>query len=215
MYPSRESRYRNVVTTPTYSDQRRGGPRGIFLVAGIGILLLCCACSGLFIGGWLFQQANANGTPPAFPNPFGGAADKPTPTLDRTAPVAVRTPNLNESGIEATVLTMQRPLKVEGSVKLPPNEQFILVTVRLTNTKKTGNIQVNSSEFKVIGDGGLTYTPNPKTVTIPNQLTQVAVAPGKSVDVELIFQIATDDTSLRLNWTVGKTTRVYMLEKQK
>jgi hypothetical protein len=101
-------------------------------------------------------------------------------------------------------------------VKLGPNEQFILVTVQITNTRRTGTpVQINGSDFKLRGAGGLAYDPNPKSVTIPQIINKVDLPPTRMVEGELIFQIATDDTDLRLYWTNGKTTRVFMLERQK
>lgn len=204
MYPSKEARTRNFVTTGAMPTR---GASGIFMVAGIAILLVCCACAGLALGLQLSGGTNN------FSNPL---ASRTTPTPDKNAPITLRTPTANDNGIELTVVGFQRPLKVEGGIKLPPNEQFVLVTVKLTNTKKTGSpIAVKSSEFKLSGEGGLTYDANPKTVTIPQQLSETAIAPGKSVEAELIYQIATDDAALKLAWTAGKTTRVIQLEKPK
>jgi hypothetical protein len=113
-----------------------------------------------------------------------------------------------------TVTNVQRPLKVQGGITLPPDQQFILVTVQIVNTKKTGSaLKATAADFKVKGDGGLTYEPNPKTVTIPNLLNEASILPGKNVEAELIYQIATDDSGLRLLWKVGSQTRTFILEK--
>ncbi|MBI5651629.1 MAG: DUF4352 domain-containing protein [Chloroflexi bacterium] len=208
MYPSKEARTRNFVTTG--APPAPGRATGIFMVAGIAILLVCCACAGLILG---LQLSGGAGN---ISNPLGSLSTRATPTPDKNAPITLRTPTANDNGIELIVVGFQRPLKVEGGVKLAPNEQFVLVTVKLTNTKKTGSpIAVKSSEFKLSGEGGLTYDANPKTVTIPQQLSESAIAPGKSIEAELIYQIATDDGALKLSWVVGKTTRVIQLEKPK
>jgi len=116
--------------------------------------------------------------------------------------------------LELAVLGMQRPLKTDVPVKLAPNEQFILVSVQITNTRRTGQpVTVNGSDFKLKGFGGQTYEANPKTVTIPQLVTKLDIPPGRSLNGELIFQIATDDGELRLFWTSGKTTREFILEK--
>jgi hypothetical protein len=44
-------------------------------------------------------------------------------------------------------------------------------------------------------------------------LTDVSVAPGKKIEAELIYQIATDDSGLRLLWKIGSQTRTFLLEK--
>jgi len=36
-----------------------------------------------------------------------------------------------DNGLELTVINVQRPLKVQGGVTLPADQQFILVTVQL------------------------------------------------------------------------------------
>jgi hypothetical protein len=45
-------------------------------------------------------------------------------------------------------------------------------------------------------------------------ITQTTIAPSKDMEGELIFQIASDDWDLKLNYISGKTTRVFLLEKQ-
>jgi len=50
-------------------------------------------------------------------------------------------------------------------------------------------------------------------VTIPNLLTEVSIAPRKKIEAELIYQIAVDDSGLRLLWKVGTQTRTFILEK--
>jgi len=119
-----------------------------------------------------------------------------------------------DNGLELTVINVQRPLKVQGGVTLPADQQFILVTVQITNTKPSGAaIPVSPTNFQVKGDGGLAYEANPKTVTIPNLLTEVSIAPRKKIEAELIYQIAVDDSGLRLLWKVGTQTRTFILEK--
>jgi hypothetical protein len=50
-------------------------------------------------------------------------------------------------------------------------------------------------------------------VTIPNLLNEVSVSPGKNVEAELIYQIAVDDSGLKLLWKVGAQARTFVLEK--
>lgn len=221
MYTSNEDRYRNLATQANYS--RRQAPPRMFIIAAIVLLLICCLCSGLAIG-WQMNSnmpktgsSNTSSTPGAsggFLGLFGGA--RPTPTLDRNAAVPLRVAGAGENGIELAVLGIQRPLKTDVPVKLPPNEQFILVSVQITNTRRTGQpATINGTDFKLKGFGGTAYEANPKTVTIPQILNKLDIAPGRSLSGELIFQIATDDGDLRLFWTSGKTTREYLLEKPK
>ncbi len=207
---SKESRYRNI-TAPSPYDQPRGGRRipPIYLIAGAVafFVLLCCCCAGL-LAFYKFGPGESMVSSLSGPTP--------TPTVDKNAPVPLKSKATADNGLELTVLNVQRPLKVEGTVKLPPDQQFILVSVRLRNTKKTGvPIKVTAADFKVKGDGGLIYDPNPKTVTTPDLLTQKDLAPNASVDGDLIFQIATNDTGLRMTWKVGTATRVFLLEEQK
>jgi len=212
---SRESRYRNITST---GDVRRSGrplPIGL-IAAGVGVVLaLCCGCLGLFIGlqvGPGIQPVADNFTT-RLPS-FGGPTL--TPTVDRTSVVPLRKPGVMDSGLELTVAGFQRPLRVQGSVPLPPDQQFVLVTVKIRNTKKTGNpIKVTSADFKLTGGGGLTYAPNPKALTIPNLLTESNVASGKEIEAELIFQIAVNDWDLRLQFKSGDQTRTFVAEESK
>ncbi len=207
---SRESRYRNVTAPMSYyqpSSERRIPPGYLIIGAIVVIVLLCCCCAGL--GLIFFNRDN-------LPGISSLTGPSPTPTVDKNAPVPLKTKATMDNGLELTVLNVQRPLKVEGTVKLPSDQQFILVSVRIRNTKKTGTpIQVSAADFKVKGDGGLVYDANPKTVTTPDLLTQKAFAPNASADVDLIFQIAVDDSGLKMSWKTGNQTRVFLLEVQK
>ncbi len=209
---SKESRYRNIAAPSPYAPPPpRGGrriPPGYIVIGAIAlIVLLCCCCVVLVLG---FQFAGGTSMISSLTGP------SPTPTIDKNAPVPLKTNALADNGLELTVLSMQRPLQVEGTVKLPSDQQFILVSVRIHNTKKTGApIQVSAADFKVKGDGGLVYDANPTTVTTPDQLTQKDLAPNASVDVDLIFQIAINDSGLRMSWKAGTATRIFLLEVQK
>jgi hypothetical protein len=202
---SREFRYRNLGVA--YAGRR--GPRpGFFILGGIGVLLVCCICVGLLIG------IRVSGV--SIPNPLSSVFASATPTPDKTAPVPLKSKGLGENGLELTVTSFQRPLQVQGLTKAPPDQQFILVSVSLRNTRTSGTpIKVGPGDFKVKGDGGLVYDANPKIVTIENlMMAQDSVGPGKDLERELIFQIAKDDSGLKLYWTAGKTTRVFLLEPQ-
>lgn len=206
---SRESRYRNIFSGGEYTDERRRVPPILIGCAAL-LLIVCCSCAGIVaglqFGGGLERLTKSASLP--FIQPAA------TPTLDRNAPVPLKKPGLMDNGLELTVINVQRPLKVEGGVKLPADQQFILITVQIANTKKTGAaIKATAAEFRVKGDGGLTYDANPKTVTIPGLLNEVSVSPGKNVEAELIYQIATDDSGLRLLWKSGTQTRTFILEK--
>ena len=208
---SRESRYRNIVSTGDGSGGRRGVPPTL-LVGCIALLLVfCCGGVGLITG---YQTERVKTGKPGLEALLPGSQPPATPTLDRNAQVPLRQPGAMDNGLELTVINVQRPLKVQGGVTLPADQQFILVTVQITNTKPSGAaIPVSPTNFQVKGDGGLAYEANPKTVTIPNLLTEVSIAPRKKIEAELIYQIAVDDSGLRLLWKVGTQTRTFILEK--
>jgi hypothetical protein len=207
---SRESRYRNIVSTGDYPGGRRGIPPTL-LVGCIALLLIaCCGSVGLISG--LVWGGGMDSLTKSASLPFGQPSA--TPTLDKNAPVPLRRSSAMDNGLELTVINVQRPLKVQGGVTLPADQQFILVTVQITNTKKSGAaIPVTPANFQVKGDGGLAYETNPKVVTIPNLLNETAIAPGKKIEAELIYQIAVDDSGLRLLWKIGTQTRTFILEK--
>lgn len=123
---------------------------------------------------------------------------------------------VGDNGLEVTVLNFQRPLRVEGLKAATPDQQFTLITLRVRNTKSTGTaIPINAANFTLKGDGGLVYQPNPKNISIQNLLTQAAVPPGKEISAELIFQIAVDDSNLRLTWDSGGSNRTFIIEESK
>ncbi len=191
-------RYRNMIAP---EPPARAG-RNLIIALVAGFLVLCCVCFGLAIGIWL----------------AGGFANLPalssaTPTRNPNLPVGLRTPIAGSGGLEATVVAFQRPLKVEGAPKIAANEQFVLVTIRLRNTRTTGTaLKATPADFTIIGDGGLTYPANPKLVTIKNLMTEVSVEPGKQTEAEMIFQVATDDSGLKLIWTLAGAKRTILLE---
>jgi hypothetical protein len=205
---SRESQYRNIFASGDFSSERRGIPPILLIGCAAILLIACCSCVGLVMG--LQFGGGLDNLTKSASLPFGQPTA--TPTLDKNAPVPLRKPGVMDNKAELTVLNVQRPLKVEGGIKLPPDQQFILVTVQIAN-KGSITLKTTAADFKVKGDGGLTYDANPKTVTIPNLLNELSVAPGKTVEAELIYQIATDDSGLRLLWKVGNQTRTFMLEK--
>ncbi len=205
---SRESQYRNIFATGDFTRERRGVPPVLVVGCLALLLIVCCNCVGLVLG---LQFGGGLGNLAAN---LPGGQPTATPTLDKNAPVPLRKPGLMDNKLELTVLNVQRPLKVEGNINLPPDQQFILVTVQITNTNKSGAaLKTTAADFKVRGGGGLTYDANPKNVTIPNLLTELNIAPGKSVEAELIFQIAVNDWDLQLLWKAGNQTRAFKLEK--
>jgi len=205
---SRESQYRNIFTSGDFSNESRRVPP-VLIVGCLALLLLaCCNCAGIVLG--LQLGGGLNNIARSARLPLGQPTA--TPTVDPNAPIPLRKPGVMANRLEMTVLNVQRPLKVEGNINLPPNEQFILVTVQIAN-KSSATLKTTAAEFKVKGGGGLTYDANPKTVTIPNLLTELTLAPGKTVEAELIFQIAANDWDLQLLWNVGNQTRVFKLEK--
>lgn len=208
MYFSRESRYRNVVSGPEESNPRR---KGLLVVVAVAVVLaVCFGCLGVIVG------LTLNGRTVQPPAPVA-AAPKATATVDMKAQVPLKAKGLGENGLEVTVIAFQRPLQVQGLTKLAAGQQFVLVSVQVRNTKTTGAAaNISPANFQVKGDGGLAYEPNPKTVTIENLMSeQDVIAPGKTLERELIFQIAQDDSGLKLYWTAGKTTRIFLLEPER
>ncbi len=195
---STDYQYRNV-----FAPEPERPPRKIGVYLVIGALLLCCVCCGLLIGvQW--------GT--GYPLKWLPSSASATPTRDPNAPVALKTPTTGANGIVLTAIGFQRPLKVEGA-KIAADQEFALVTVRVRNTRTSGDpIKVAPADFTLTGDGGLTYAPNPKGVTIKNLMTDSSLAPGKEVEAELIFQIAGNDSGLKLIWNAGGTKRTIALE---
>jgi hypothetical protein len=201
VYFSKQTRYRNMGAE---KRTRRGGAPPYYLLGGVGLILVCCICVAAFL---VFEWAN-RGTPPVSSGPAR------TPTSVAKNSTSAQPKSVSDSGLELRILGMERPLQVEGGPDIPPNYEFILVTVQLRNTKSSGAAaKVNPSDFKVTGDGGLTYDANPKNITIQGIMTaQDAVAPGSTLERELIYLIARDDSGLKLNWKGATGTQVLLLE---
>lgn len=221
MYSSKDLRSPRYQTYQPLNSRRTIKP-GWFIVGGIAILLiLCCCCSFLALGwqqGWFSKMPSLPSLPsgPSLPGSSASGSATKTAPVDPNKPVAMQTRALGDNGLEVTVLSLQRPLRVEGLKNSAPDQQFVLVTVRVRNTKSTGApIPINGSDFSLTGDGGLTYNPNPKNITIQNLLTQAAVPPGKELSAELIFQIAVNDSNLRMTWNSGGSSRIFVVEEAK
>ncbi len=217
MYSSKDLR------TPRYQYPSQTEPRrikpGWFILGGLAIVLILCCCLGVLgLGWWQGWFSKLPGLPSFRSTPSSSSAGSTTrtPTPDPDKPIPLRTRAVAESGLEITVVNFQRPLTVQGFKGGSPDQQFVLVTIRIRNTKSTGApIPVNPTDFSAMGDGGLAYPANPKNVTIQNLLTQTNIAPGKEITAELIFQIATNDSSLRLTWNTGGSNRIFLLEESK
>lgn len=218
MYSSKDLR------SPRYQYQSQGEPRrikpGWLILGGLAIVLLLCCCLGAlgitYWQGWFSKLPGLpsfGGTPSS--SSSSGSATR-TPTLNPDKPIPLRTRAVAENGLEVTVVNFQRPLIVQGFKGGSPDQQFVLVTLRVRNTKSTGApIAVNPADFTVMGDGGLAYASNPKNITIQNLLTLTNIAPGKEISAELIFQVATNDTNLRLTWNTGASNRIFLIEENK
>ncbi len=204
VYFSKESRYRNMGLRPS---RRRIDPPYL-LFGAIALVLVCCICGGAILVSELF------GAPQ--PPKASGSARTPTAAAKAGGPSAAPGKSASDGNLEVVVTGLERPLRVEGGPKIPPNYEFILVTVRVRNVKTSGAaVKLNPADFKVTGDGGLSYDANPKNVTIDNLMTtQDSVDPGNALERELIFLIANDDSGLKLNWKTPSAVRVLLLEQQ-
>jgi uncharacterized protein DUF4352 len=208
--------------TPRYQFQSQTEARrikpGWFILGGLAIVLILCCCVGslglVWQQGWLSRlPLTSFGSRPTASS-SGSTTKTPTPNPD--VPVPLRTRAVAESGLEITVVSFQRPLTVQGFKGGPPDQQFALVTLRIRNTKSTGApIPVTPTDFTAMGDGGIAYVANPKNVTIQNLLTATTLGVGKEITAELIFQIATNDSGMRLNWNTGGSNRIFLLEESK
>jgi len=194
-------------------EERRIKPGWYILGALALILILCCCCVGLIVAYNYRDSLKLPGLP-SLPSTASSAAKTATP--DPNKPIPMQTRAVGDNGLEVTVLNLQRPLRVDGLKAATPDQQFVLVTMRVRNTKSTGApIPITAANFTLKGDGGLVYQPNPKNITIQNLLSQAAVGPGKETSAELIFQIAVDDTNLRLTWDSGGSNRIFVVEESK
>ena len=217
VYSSKDLRSRRY--QPYSPQEKRRIKPGWYILGGLAVVLVfCCCCSiiGLVyfnVGG---LRDRVSSLVPSSSSSTSGSTTRTPTAADPDKPVAMRTRMVGDNGLEVTVLNLQRPLRVEGFKAATPDQQFVLVTVRVRNTKPTGApTPINAANFTLKGDGGLVYQPNPKNITIQNLLTQATVPPGKEISAELIFQIAVDDANLRMTWDSGGSNRIFIVEESK
>ncbi len=221
MYSSKDLRSRRYQTYQPNTEPRQIKP-GWFVLGGLALVLIfCCCCGGLAFAYWQGWFSNLPSLP-GLPNVGGSTPSSSSATTTKTPisnpdkPVPLRTRSVGDSGLEVTAVNFQRPLTVQGLKGASPDQQFVLVTLRIRNTKSTGApIPISPTDFTISGDGGLSYAANPKNITIQNLLTQTTVAPGKEISAELIFQIAVNDANLRMTWNSGGSNRIFLLEESK
>ncbi len=219
VYSSKDLRSPTRYRIQSPDEPRRIKP-GWLILGGLAIVLILCCCLGAVVLLYMNRDSlKLPGLPSSGGTPSSSSTSRATtrtPTLNPDKPIALRTRALAENGLEVTVVNYQRPLTVQGFKGGSPDQQFILVTLRIRNTKSTGApVAVNPADFTVMGDGGLAYAANPKNITIQNLLTQTNLTPGKEVIAEVIYQVATNDTNLRLTWNTGASNRIFLIEESK
>ncbi len=184
-----------------------------YLLLGVlALVLVCCVCTGGVVAYKTWSGASSAEAPTSQP---GAAGKTPTATVKGTTAPTSKLSGAN--GLEISLAGFQRPLQVQGLTKTKPGYQFILVTLSIRNTKTSGPpVGLSPDQFKVKGDGGLTYEANPASVMTDSLMgTEDTVASGKTVERDLVFLVAQDDTGLVLNWTTGGATRPLSLEPAK
>ncbi|MBI4671856.1 MAG: DUF4352 domain-containing protein [Chloroflexi bacterium] len=196
-------------------DQRRSANRTALLALG-GILVLCvCMCLGvgvlatatgnnpfitadlgldsLFASATATPRASARGTPTLVPYGKGGKSD---------------------NGLRVTVTAYQRPLPTED-VEIPDEQELVLVTVRIENTRTTGApIKFSPDDFALVSPDGDRFNVNIGGITTGENLKDGELSPGKTAKGDLIFFVYSDAADLQLAWTSadGKT-RLFRLTR--
>jgi len=195
-------------------EQRRNANRTAMLAIG-GVALLC-VCLTLGICGLSFGLGLVPGGDLGFNLPFAAATATPR------ASAASRTPTLvpygrggrNDTGLRVTVTAFQRPLPAED-VEIPADQELVLVTVKLDNSRTTGApLKYDPSEFALVSDEGDNFPVNIGGITTGEDLKPGELSAGKSVKGDLIFYVYSDVPDLSLAWTSadGKT-RLFRLSR--
>jgi hypothetical protein len=196
-------------------ETRRSANRtAIFAIGGIAFLCVC-----LCIGVSLFATATGNNPllPEGFNIDFAGAPPPPatratgrgTPTL-----VAYGRSAQSDNGLRVTVTAYQRPLPTED-VEIPEDQELVLVTVRIENSRTTGApLKFDPEDFALVSEDGDRFAVNIGGITTGENLVAGEVGPRQNRKGDLIFFVYSDVPNLQLAWTSadGKT-RLLRLER--
>lgn len=195
-------------------EQRRSANRTALLAIG-GIALLC-VCMTLGICGLSFGLGLVPLGDIALNLPFGAAT--PTPR----APAASRTPTLvpygrnarNDTGLRVTVTAYQRPLPAED-IKIPQDQELVLVTVKLDNSRTTGApLKYDPNDFALVSPEGDHFAVNIGGIETGEDLKAGELKPGDSVKGDLIFYVYSDVPDLALAWnSADGKTRLFRLSR--
>ena len=97
-----------------------------------------------------------------------------------------------------TVTNVQRDYSTGNKYMAPGSgNEFIKVTVKLEN-KSSGNINVNSYDFKVQDGGGSAGYPKSATYALDDKFDSAQLAPGGSKTGSLVFEVPKGDQNLKL-----------------
>ncbi len=196
-------------------EQRRSANRtALFAIGGIALLCVCLTLG--LCGLWFGLGLGPLGQDVAFNLPFT------QPTATPRAAAASRTPTLvpygrgsrNDAGLRVTVTAYQRPLPAED-VEIPPDQELVLVSVRIENTRTTGApLKYSPEEFALVSPEGDHFPANIGGITTGEDLKAGELSPGKSQRGDLIFYVYSDVPDLQLAWSSadGKT-RLFRLTR--
>ncbi|MGE5140942.1 MAG: DUF4352 domain-containing protein, partial [Rudaea sp.] len=100
-------------------------------------------------------------------------------------------------------------------IKIPNGQELVLVTVKVDNTRATGDpLPYSSDQFKLVSPEGDSFSADPGAITTGEMLKNGEVAPKKSVKGDLIFYIYSDVKELQLLWeSADGTTRTFALKR--
>ncbi len=194
-----------------YMERRQSRNRAVLFALG-GLLVLCvCLCVGMAGVGFFFY--GPTGRTASFAVPFASSATA-TPAQAKPTAIPFLRAAKDDSGLQVTVTAYQRPLPAEG-IKIPTGQELVLVTVKVENTRATGDpLPYSSDDFKLVSPEGDSFSADPGQITTGEMLKKGEVAPKKSVKGDLIFYVYSDVKDLQLVWeSADGTTRTFALKR--
>ena len=212
---------------PEYDEDPPRGrkPLFYFLAGGCATLLLVGCCVLTLAVGWVVDERYGITSPketPAgqltplpessLPQPSASgkatvAAPNAAPTALPNAPVDAVTigqPIVAPSGVELTVFDLQRAVQ-PNNLAAAEGMEFVAVSVGLKNTA-AGTAPFTIEEFVLRNKDGLEYLPDPQADN-GRRLSNGQIAPGQSVEGDLLFHVIKDDAPLALVWTPAGSTQ--------
>jgi hypothetical protein len=186
-------------------------------IGAVLLLCVCCTTSSFLVlscGKGIIGDAPNETWCPSLPGTAQATPTKSAPVGSKDNPAPYGKALKSSAGVQVTLTAVQRPLPVQD-IEVPEEQELVLVSVKIQNTKTTGaNADISPENFQLLGADNQTYNANPEGVTTDNLLVKSSLAPSQEVEGDLVFFVYKDDKDLVLAWDTGKGKTLYFALKK-